>query len=161
MTKPETDGAMAAWAEEALGSVVDLERWLRELRAEATREVLSMASRRRIEAVLTEAEENLLEFRAALLVLAYGRAADPGACIEVVTERAREILASWRVAVETAQARSTEREAGFLERFGPLLAVELRKVVENLRRGPLHDPAAEKRLDEERRLLARPDLPVM
>ncbi len=161
MTKPETDGALAAWAEEALGSVVDLERWLRELRAEATREVLSMASRRRIEAVLTEAEENLLELSPALLVLAFGRAADPGACREVVTERAREILASWRVAVEAAQARNADREAGLLDRFGPLLTVELRKIVESLRRGPIPSPAAEKRLDEERRLLARPDLPVM
>lgn len=161
MTMLETAETLSAWAQEAVGSVLTLEVWLRELRTEVPEVVLSMASRRRISAALAEAEENLLEIRPILYLLAYGKAADPSACRLAVTERACESLASWRVAVEAARARGAEREGEFLNRFGPLLAAELRKVVESLRNAQLPDPATERRLQEDLRLLARPDIPVM
>lgn len=161
MTKLETPETLSGWAEEAVCSVLNIEGWLREMRAEVPEQVLSLASRRRIGAALAEAEENLLEIRPLLFLLAYGKAADPAACRLAVTERAREMVASWRVAVEAAQARSADGEAWFLNRFGPLLAVELRKVVESLRNAQLPDPATGKRLEEDLRRLARPDLPMM
>lgn len=142
--------------------VADLENGLHELRVAVAQEPsMSSASRRRVEVAIVEAEELLLDVRTALLLLAFGGAADPLACREMAISRAREMLAGWRVALEAAEPRKAQLEIDLLKRLWPLLTDSLEKIALSLQDAGPRSEAELRRREEARQLLDRPNLPVM
>jgi len=146
----------------ALEAVDVLDGRLREQRAAlASETLLSRPSVRRIERAICDLEDLLAEIRVPLLVLAFESAQSPPACRSVVVDRCREILATWRAGMEEAESRSADRERDLFARLLPRLADALEAIVEAIFPKRKSEADEEKRLEEERQLLARADLPVM
>lgn len=146
----------------ALEAVALLYGWLRELRAElATLTVLSRPATRRIERALVDLEDLLSDVRSALVLLAFERSEDGPARRGIVVDRCTEMLATWRAGMEGEDSRRADHARDFFARFMPCLAEVLEDVVRNLSEYRSAEVRNERRAEEERRLLARPDLPVM
>lgn len=162
MTNAEDPRTLAHGARAALEAVGRLDDWLCELRADlATEALLSRPSVRRTEGAISELEDLLAEARSALVVLAFEGAREVTTCRELVVNRCREILATWECGMAQEEARSADRARDFFAGFRGRLADALEQIVESLYPQRKHEEAAARRAEEERRILARTDLPLM
>jgi hypothetical protein len=151
-TGPPTSGVI-----QALGDLASLEQALLDFRADTSmRRALSRPARRRIEAAGREAEENLVDIRCVLLMLAGERVSNPWECRHQITRLACETVGAWRFSTtESAAARQSGAEHDALAEFLRVMEDALRDLVDTL------TPKDERQLEAANGLLARPDHPVM